>query len=167
MAHRVLEKLKSDEFVMKFSFISNPRAVHGALQRSEEVRDLRSALRSGEITDETLRSFTAELLSHLEEGRLFEHELALAAIAVALETRSTAFAEEYVLDLARLELAELPAAIRVAREACRERLKLPGNTTKVVTLSDEEVVPGDWQVAGEDRRVAVGQSEENFELEAA
>lgn len=165
MAHRALESLKTDNFALRFSFISNPSAVHRALQRSEDVENLRLALRNGEITEETLRAFSGNVLRELEHGKRLHHELALAAIAVALEIRPTPFAEEYVLDLARLELAELPIAIRVARKACQERLKLTGNTTKVFISANEE--GADWQRAPDPRQVMVGQSDQCFELEAS
>ncbi len=164
MFHRVLESLKTDEFALRFSFISNPRAVHRAMQRSGDVEHLRLALRSGEVTEDTLRAFSADLLREMEYGKRFPHELALAAIGVALETWATAFAEEFILDLARLELAELPVAIRVAREACRERLRLPGNKTRVFVFAEDEGLPTEWQTAPESRKVMVGQSEVCFEL---
>lgn len=165
MHHSVLENLKTDAFTLKFSFISNPIAVHRALQRSVDVENIRLALGSGEITEATLRAFCASVLSELEPGKRLPQELAIAAIAVALETRATSFAEEYVLDLARLDLAELPIAIRVARQACRERMTLPANRTKVFTLDNEETSAGDWRPAPNPREVSVGQSEQRFELE--
>lgn len=163
--HNVLQNLETDAFALKFSFISNPNAVHRALQRSVDVENIRLALRSGEITEETLRAFCASVLSELEFGRRLPHELALAAIAVVLETRPTSFAEEFVLDLARLDLSELPIAIRVAREACRERMVLPANKTRVFRLGDEETPTSEWCPAPNPREVSVGQSEQRFEFE--
>ena len=89
MVDRVLENLKTGEFALRFSFISDPRAVHRALRRSKDVEKLRSALRAGEVTEEALRVFSAALLGDFECGKRFPHELALAATAVALETRPT------------------------------------------------------------------------------
>ena len=167
MAHQVLEALKTDEFALRFSYISSPRAIHRALQRSKDVEMLQLALQTGEITEETLRGFSAALLRDLEYGRRFPHELAIAAIAVALEARPTPFAEEFVMDLARLELPELPIAIRVAREACRELLRLPSNKTKAFSIAREEAPIAEWQRAPDARRVMVSQSEVSFELEAS
>lgn len=147
MTHRVLEELKSDELELQLSFVSNPRAIHHALQRNSCVRKVRSAMNSGEVTEDTIRQFCAKLLRELRFGSRFEHEFALAAIAVALETRVTSFADEFILDLARLELAEMPVAIRVARVACQERLKLPANQTKLFSWSDQEPLQVDWQRA--------------------
>jgi hypothetical protein len=165
--HRALENLSSDAFALRYSFISNPIAVYRALQRSVDVENVRRALQSGEITEDTLRGFCASVLTDLEPGKRLPQELALAAIAVALESRATAFAEEYVLDLARLDRAEFPTAIRVARQVSRERMALPANRTKDFTLGEETLVSpaGDWCPAPTPREVAVGQSEQHFELE--
>ena len=48
--------------------------------------------------------------------------MALAALAVVLERRTTEFAEEFLLDLAKLKLAEMPLCIRVARECVKHRM---------------------------------------------
>ncbi|MEQ8790359.1 MAG: hypothetical protein RIC55_28955 [Pirellulaceae bacterium] len=162
-----MDTLVSDEFALRFAFVSNPRAVHRALQRSEEVGRLRSAISQGEVTECSIRTFIAELLRALEYGTRFPNEYALAALAVALETRLTPFAEEFVTDLARLDLAETPIAIRVARETVRRRLRLPINKTKQFTLSNGDRGAGDWREARVVRRVAVGQVVGDFLVEAS
>ena len=131
-----------------FSFVSSPRAVHCALQRSDEVGKLRRALKSGEVTEEAIRVCIAELLSELETGRRLPHELAIAAITVALECRPSPFAEEFILDLARLKLAELPIAIRVARRASEEWLQLSGSKSKFFTLADPETSATELKLTG-------------------
>jgi hypothetical protein len=128
---------------------------------------LRSALQSGEVTEDTLRVFSATLLRDLEYGRRFPHELAIAAMAVALESRPTPFAEEFVMDLARLELPELPVAIRVARECCRELLRHPSTRTEVFSITEDETSIVDWQWAPKARQVMVSHSEVTLELEAS
>ncbi|MFO7905163.1 MAG: hypothetical protein ACQESR_24435 [Planctomycetota bacterium] len=165
MAHRVLEKLKTDEFALKFSFISNVNAIHRSLQRSEDVNNVRLALETGEISEEALRAFSSSLFRELEPGQRHHHELALAAVVVVLERRPTSFAEEYILDLARLDLAELPIAIRVARKASQERLKMPANRSKVFSLDRDVRLSDDWRPACRSREVVVGQSEYQFDLE--
>jgi hypothetical protein len=163
--HSALENLRTDEFAARYSLLSSPRAVHRALQRSKAVEHVRLALCRGEITEDAIRDFTAELLRRLDYGRRHPHEFALAALAVALESRSTPFAEELVMDLARLELAEIPMAIRVARESCNERLNLPANKTKVFTLPDGEPRPTHWQTGSSPPPVRVGEAIGRFELE--
>ena len=117
MIHHSLLDLTDDNFLIDYSLISNSRALHRALRTSKQVEHLRIALGQGELTEKSLRDFVATLLRDLEYGKKFPHDIALAAMAVALETRPTAFAEEFVLDLARLDLAEFPMATRVAKWA--------------------------------------------------
>ena len=166
MFHRALENLRSDRFALKFSFISNPRAIHIALQRSEDIEELRNALGSGVVSEEAIHAFSADLLKEFQQGKRLPNEFALAAIAVAFETRLTPFAEEFVMDLAKLKLAELPIAIRVARHACQERLKLSDNKTRLFIISDEEAVSKVWQNAPKPQKVNIGQSSKKFSLEA-
>ncbi len=167
MAHPLLENLKKDEFACKFSFISNPRAIHGVMQRSEDVKSLRAALLAGELTEETIRKFSESLLDNFESGKQFPYESALAAIAVALETRPTPFAEEFTLDLARLDRAELAIAIRVARWACQERLAVSASKTKTFALANEGALSPVWRPVAKSRQVSVGQSEGRFEVGTA
>jgi hypothetical protein len=70
------------------------------------------------------------LMKDFRIGQHFEHEIAIAAMAVALEKRSTAFAEEFLVDLAKLRLAEMPLCIRVARECVKHRMAMTQNICK-------------------------------------
>ena len=71
-----------------------------------------------------------------KRGTQFPHEPALAAIAVAIESRQTKFADDFLLDLARLnKIAEMDLAPRVAAICLQERLK----TTKVTRRTFESV----------------------------
>lgn len=164
MSHAVLETLKSDDFALRFAFISNARAVHRALQRNKHVQNIKDALRRGEITERAIQRFSTELIRELRHGELFPHELALAAIAVALEMRATSFAEEFVLDLARLEIAELPTAIRVARESAQIQSVMAGNKSKVFSMDGAEDLPIEWCKAPEPPEVRVAQSDKCFEF---
>jgi hypothetical protein len=165
MIHRSLSDLTDDSFVIDYSVISSPPALHRALRASKQVEHLRIALGRGELTEKSLRDSVATLLRDLEYGKKFPHDLALATIAVALETRPTAFAEEYVLDLARLDLAEFPMAIRVARLASLERAKLTANKTKSFLWTIGEISFIEWQRAPEPHPISVSQVRESFELE--
>jgi hypothetical protein len=55
-------------------------------------------------------------MNDLRRGECFPHDLALAALAVALEYRPTPFAKEYLRDLSRLRLAEMSTSVRLAQE---------------------------------------------------
>lgn len=127
MHHPTLRALIEDEFLVDYGLLGNPRALQSALARSSQIAGVRGALSSGELDEAGLRRFVGELLRELRIGTLFPYDISLAAIAVAIRSRPTPFAEEYLGSLAELELAELPMSIRVAREAKRVRRNLPGN----------------------------------------
>jgi len=130
MCRKLLDELFSDSFVMSLAVLSTPRALRRQLLRTNEVREIREALWQGAITEETLREFVSSLLVGLHVGERFKHELALAALAVLLERRPTEFAEEFLLDLAKLKLAEMPLCIRVARECLKHRMTITQNKAK-------------------------------------
>jgi hypothetical protein len=171
MASQELANLTSDCFEAEYAFISNPKAVHRALQRSEEVKQLRTALNSGTVPEPLVREFCIDLLRTLEYGKRFPDELALAAVAVTLENRPTAFAREFVTELARLELSEMPVAIRVAREAEKELGKLSGNKTKVILdtrgafMTSMGSLSTEWQLMA--KSLPTGVDEERHVLQGA
>ena len=130
MCRTLLDQLTSDSFVLSAGIIATPEALRHFLLRSKEVRQVRDALRQGAITEETIREFVSSLMKDFRVEKRFEHELSLAALAVVLERWATNFAEEFLLDLAKLKLAEMPLGIRVARECIKQRLTMPQNTGK-------------------------------------
>lgn len=129
---------------------------------------MKEGLRQEAITDNTLRNFVSSLLQDLRRGERFPHELAVAAIAVALEGRATDFADEFLHDLSRLELAEMSACIRVARECWKDRMQVTHTRSKSFRLA-----AGDGSLsslAGGSAislRTDVGQSEQRFTYGAA
>jgi hypothetical protein len=133
----VLEKLKSDELSVAVGFVDTPEVLRKALLRTKEVSDVREALRQGAISDDTVRRFVHVLLRDLRLGERFAHELAIAALAVAIERWATKFADEFLGDLSRLRLAEMSTCIRVARECSKNRVQ---NSSK----------PFRWKGNGED-----------------
>jgi hypothetical protein len=125
----LLARLTTDEFALSVGFLLPAPALRRALEATAEVQEVRAALADGRLTDETVREFVTALMRDLQQGQRFSHDLSLAALAVALEHRPTPFAEEYLLGLSRLELAELSTSIRIARECSRQRrtmAELPG-----------------------------------------
>lgn len=146
MNHPALENLKSDQFVMEFGLIGNPVALHSALKSSAYVKEILTALSTGEIDDETIRGFVSVSLRDLKPGELFAYDLTLAAIAVAVESRATALADEYLLILAALKRPELPLAIRVARIALRAQSKVPGYRSATCSLVPPQDFPPQWQL---------------------
>ncbi len=134
MNHPALEALKSDGFLVRLGVTSNARAIHRALERSEEVNAVRLALYQGHVNEEMLRDFVAQLLQVFQPGVLFPYDLTVAAVAVVLESRPSRVAEELLSELARLDRPELPLAIRVGRECLRVQMRLAGNISRVCTL---------------------------------
>lgn len=130
MCRKLLNELSSDSFVLSVGFISTPGALRRSLLHTKKVREVRDSLRQGAITEGTIREFVSVLLSGFRVGQRFEHEMALAALAVVLERRATDFAEEFLLDLAKLKLAEMPLCIRVARECLKHRMTMTRDTAR-------------------------------------
>lgn len=134
MCRSLFERLTSDSFALSAGFISTPEALRRFLLRSQEVHDIRMALRQGAITEDTIREFVSSLMATFYAGRRFEHEMALAALAVALERRPTDFAEEFLHDLSRLKPAELCLCLRVARVCIRERSSVASHSDRKFEL---------------------------------
>lgn len=130
MCRTLLNQLTSDSFVLSAGIIATPEALRHFLLRSKEVHEVRNALRQGAITEETIRELVSSLMKDFRVGTRFEHELALAALAVVLERWATDFAEEFLLDLAKLKLAEMPLGIRVARECLKYMAMMAHNTSR-------------------------------------
>ena len=147
MSARILEQLTSDDFAVSAGSLSMPSSLRRFLQRTPEVAAVKEALKQEAITERTLRQFVSSLLQDLRRGERFPHELAIAALAVVLETRPTDFADEFLHDLARLELAEMSLCVRVARECLRYRSGLTRNMTKhfgVAPADGEAMWLGSW-----------------------
>jgi hypothetical protein len=134
MCHILLSDLTSDDFVVAAGMFAAPNALRRFLLRRPEIADIRNGLRDGAITEATIRDFVATLMKDFQPGKRFENELALAALAVALEKRPTDFAEEFLLDLAKLKLAEIPLCIRVARECLKQRIFVSQNIYRVFSV---------------------------------
>jgi len=166
--HPKLDSVTTDEFAIRMGVVSNPRAIHRRLRSSKEVGDIRQALLNGEITEQSIRRFIAELFRQYVPGQLFPHDIALSAIAVAIETRAGAFASDVICDLSRLRLAEIPMASRVARESFNVQQRLAGNKSKLVMMSSPiEGQPNQWQLKSDIRPVDVDQADQKFELEVS
>lgn len=137
MSARVLQQLTSDDFAVSAGFLSTPGSLRRFFHQAKEVAAIKEALRQEAITESTLRGFVSSVLRDLRCGERFPHQLAIAAIAVVLETRPTTFADEFLHDLSRLGLAEMSMCIRVARECLKHRVNLAHNKTKVLRLPDD------------------------------
>ena len=116
-----LNALQGDDIQAKGFSISTAEALRSFLRELSEVISLRSAITTGEITPTDIKKYVNELLRSFCAGKKFANEISLAAIAVAMETLPGPFAEEYIKDLARLRIQEIPLASRVARLSLSQR----------------------------------------------
>lgn len=136
MTTQLLEKLKPEFLSASVPFVLPPAVMRIALQRVLIVRRVSWALRRGQLPELEFREFVASMTADLQAGRQLPGDLSLAALAVAAESCSQAFAEEYLCDLARLRLAEMPVSIRVARECLKARYALPKNEIRKFRYPD-------------------------------
>lgn len=115
----MLEILDSIDFDVSVGVWGVPKPLYHVLKTKPEVLQLREAYLKGEITDIQIRQFVNNLLKDFKTGFQFEHNMAVMAIAVALENIDTPFAKEYIKDLAALEISEMIMPRYVAR-LCQE-----------------------------------------------
>lgn len=114
-----LQILKTDEFNLSFLILSHFSAVHRLLEKSPYVINLRKDIKDGKITEEDIRKFVSEVCLTIKAGQKHPDELALGAIAVALQEENTDFAKEYLNDLANLNISEVIMARGVAKECLK------------------------------------------------
>ena len=129
----VLYRLTQDEFETSIGFLRTPESVRSALLKSPDVLGVAMALRNGEITEDMIRDFIALVTSEYSRNQRLPHDLALAALAVVLELRPTRFAEEYLLDLGRLKLAEMSVSTNVARVCLKNTYAVAKNEARLFT----------------------------------
>ena len=121
MSTPLLGRLKPDILFSSLGPLPPPAVLRRALQRVPDVVRAAWALRRGQITERMVREFVAAATSEYQRGRQLPSDATLAALAVALEPCGREFADEFLHDLARLKLAEMPTSIRVARECLKSR----------------------------------------------
>jgi hypothetical protein len=141
MISPLLERLRTDDFHFSIGFHHSPAAVRRSLLMSQDVRHVAAALRFGAITQSMISDFVSTVMSDFSRGCRLPNDLALAAIAIVLELRPTAFAEEYLHDLARLELTEMRISISVARECLKNKCSVPKHQAKSFTFPSNERPP--------------------------
>lgn len=138
-----LNALSSEEFEAKIAFASTAPVLRKLILGTPEFKRIREDLRLRLLSESKLRSFVEGLVEKLEKGRRFPYEAALAAIAVVLEARGTDFAEEYLLDLARLRLQETRNASAVAHESLRRWKRRTSETIRTFEVAPDDDEPGE------------------------
>ena len=138
MTPKVLEALKTEEFDVEVGPALQPELLWKRLARTQQVKDLKTAIEAGGISDGDLASFVSDLTGQFGRGQRFPYEMALGAVAVAVEARGTRFAEEYLCTLAGLRLAELGVAPGIARVCLRHRSRQPTTEIRDLVLSEPD-----------------------------
>lgn len=129
MSLLILDALKNENFELDVGPAREPHILWKRLNKSAQVAALREALSRGEVTDEDLSDFVSGLVREFRHGERFPYDLALAAIAVAVERLGTKFADAYIRILAGLRLVELPSS-RVAALCGQHRASIPKTETR-------------------------------------
>ena len=121
----LLLRLTTEDFADSIGFVLPPAPLRRVLQHSTDIRRLETALRYGEITEKDVREFVNQCLLDFRRGELFRHDISLAGLAVAMEHWKSSFAEEYLIDLARVRRPEFRSSFRIARECLKARFAFP------------------------------------------
>jgi hypothetical protein len=139
-----LQELLSDEFQASIGVVGSPEGLRRCLLKSGFVAAIRDVLWTGQLTEASIERFVAALMKDFQRGIQFPHELPMAAIAVALESRKTKFSEDYLIDLARLKkIAEMDVAPRLAAICLNEWYQ----SAKVTMVPSANRFPKAWDVA--------------------
>jgi hypothetical protein len=133
--HVNLEWLLSEEFDSTVPPYSSAGALRAHLRSEQFVRTLANGITNGVITEGRIRRLVAAALREFRPGVRFVYETALAALAVALETQFSAFADEYLHDLAAIRSREVAMASRVARESLRWRQYIPKTSRRLYDVT--------------------------------
>lgn len=116
-----LEALRSQELRRACVGLPTGGVIRAFLLLRNEVPQLRDSLREGRVTDDDLREFVTDLLRAFRPGERLAEQVALAALAVALETRHSDFTDSFLEQLASSPLAELGPASQVACACLKHR----------------------------------------------
>lgn len=134
----LLQKIKSDDFILSLGYEMPPKAMRYVLLRTEECKQLRDAYWSGNLSDVELHRYIQNLMGKFVSGEKFSYDMTLSLLAVALEPLYTSFADEYLTTLANLELSEMPLSIRVAKLCVQTRQQGTNNVYRKFSVSRVE-----------------------------
>jgi len=117
--------LDSDEIAQVVLTVATPDALCGILRTHKDVETVyRHFLDNANDARRAIEEFVRERLIDLKPKVYFPHEPAFCALAVALETLPMPAAEEFLSELAVLNIAEMPISSRVAALCLQRRGKL-------------------------------------------
>ena len=116
-----LTALLSDEFDVAIGPIVRPPALRRVLAANPAVRAVTGGLASGEISETSIEEFVRECIAGYAPGQRVPGELALAAVAVAIERTQSEFAQRFLELLRGCFGPDLRVAPRVAAECLEWR----------------------------------------------
>jgi hypothetical protein len=132
-----LERLLTLVDDLPLSCISTAEGLRSYLSRHVEVARLREALKAGAVTFADLEAFMLALIAQFVPGTRNANDVVIAAVVVGIEPLPAAALQDFLEDLARVRIAEMPMAPRVARLSLRERAQgFAQLTTREFTISD-------------------------------
>lgn len=127
--HPALADLDGLELELRLTFASTTSAQRAVLAASAEVERAVRALKQGEFGEAQIGEWVSVLLRARLPGRRFEHDTALAALAVVFEDWPSAFADEFLEDLSKVRLVEMSLSTRVAALSLSTRQRTLARTT--------------------------------------
>jgi hypothetical protein len=140
----ILRNISSYEFVRSVGLVLSGKLVRRVLQRHEEVQTLARALDIGTVTTQNVEDFVRNEVGLIQRGVPLESDLAIAALAVALESSPSVFARRFITDLASLNIMEMRVSISVARECLRAMERYAATFAKDFRGTD--LPPADLQI---------------------
>lgn len=167
---KMLEELTGPDFYVKVGPANSATSLRRHLPRTTTISALRDAFEGKALTESTVRDWTEHLLRDFVPRQLFAHDLAIAAMIVVVERVRSDFTDEFLYDLARLEIAEMPLSSAVARLAIHSRLQRPRSKRQEDSFSSNHGSRSAWRIV-KNRRSRMGNNvrleEENWENDAA
>ena len=153
----------SDEFAVSIGSFPSAKALRAVLLKRTEVRDVKHAIAQGRIPDDRVRAVVNELMRDFRKGHVFPHEIGLCALCLALEDHKTETAEEFLLDLARLDIQEMPISPEFAKTSVRRWFRWPDVKQKVASFS-RQMKRTPWRVRTRNENLQASQAARNANI---
>jgi hypothetical protein len=118
----IFEELLSEEFDSKYFLVEMTDSLYSKLSHDELVIKLHNFLESGIVTWNELREVVDKIAGTIEPGFSLNNQIALCAIAVAIEKLPSQFTGEFLDTLSRSRAPEIGKVSRIARK-CIEYFK--------------------------------------------
>lgn len=110
----ILNKLKSDEFLVSFGVVCPGKSFIKALEKSSLVQDIKNGIISGQITESDIEQFINKTDEEFVRGQAFAYDISYAALAVALIDQRLKIGDQFIIELASLRITEIQIATIVA-----------------------------------------------------